>query len=224
MMVLRRDKFQRVYDLRERVLPNWDDTQVPTLEECILYFTLKSVQALGIARPDWVADFYRLPKASVARAIKTLLSEGKLCEISVEGWPEPALIPAETVEWLAEGSVDLTPTFTTLLTPFDTLIWDRKRARQMFNYDFSIECYLPAPKRKYGYYLLSVLHRGRLVARLDAKAHRQAGIFEVKSFYWEADVQPNTEMLAEIRSSVQSCADWHHTPQVKYPDSSLLLP
>jgi len=68
-----------------------------------------------------------------------------------------------------------------------------------------------------------VLHRGRLVARLDAKAHRQAGIFEVKSFYWEADVQPNTDMLAEIRSSVQSCADWHHTPLVKYPDSSLLL-
>jgi uncharacterized protein YcaQ len=219
MMVARREKFQRVYDLRERLLPGWSDANVPTLEECVHYFTLKSVQALGISQPEWVADFYRLPKASVAKAIQKLLAEGALSQVKVESWAEPALIPAETVGVLTNESAGLTPTFTTLLSPFDTLIWDRKRARQMFNYDFSIECYLPAPKRKYGYYLLSVLHRGRLVARLDAKAHRQEGIFEVKSFYWEDGIKPTPEMLAEIRAALQSCADWHKTPTLKIPDS-----
>jgi uncharacterized protein YcaQ len=220
MMVARREKFQRVYDLRERVLPGWSDEAAPSLEECMHYFTLKSVRALGIALPDWVADFYRLSKVSVAKAIQKLLAEGALTQVKVEGWAEPALIPAETATILAnESSASLTPTFTTLLSPFDTLIWDRKRARQMFNYDFSIECYLPAPKRKYGYYLLSVLHRGKLVARLDAKAHRQEGIFEVKSFYWEEGVTPTTEMLEEILAAIQSCADWHKTPKVHLPDS-----
>jgi Uncharacterized protein conserved in bacteria len=219
LMVARREKFQRVYDLRERVLPNWHDDNVPTLEECVHFFTRTSVQALGIAQRDWVADFYRLPKASVAKAIEKLLAEGALSEIQVEGWAEPALVPSETLTLLEDPAVNLTPTFTTLLSPFDTLIWDRKRARQMFDYDFSIECYLPAPKRKYGYYLLSVLHRGRLVARLDAKAHRQEGRFEVKSFYWEAGVTPTPDMLSDIRAAMQSCADWHKTPELCLPDS-----
>jgi hypothetical protein len=223
MMVARRDKFQRVYDLRERVLPGWSDDQVPSLDESIRYFTLKSVQALGITQSAWVPDFYRLPKVATARAIQRLLSEGQITEINVEGWAEPALVSAEARELLIEHPMELAPTFTTLLSPFDSLIWDRKRAREMFNYDFSIECYLPAGKRKYGYYLLSVLHRGSLVARLDAKAHRQEGIFEVKSFYWEPQVQTNPLMLDEIRTAIQNCADWHKTPEVRYPESTTIF-
>lgn len=217
MMVARRDKFQRVYDLRERVLSHWSDDQVPALEETIRIFVLRSVQALGVAQNSWVADYYRLPKAAVVRAIQALLQEETLAEIEVEGWPEPGLITAETKNRIDSGLTMMQPSLTTLLSPFDSLIWDRKRAHQLFDYDFSIECYLPAHKRKYGYYLLTVLYRGALVARLDAKAHRKEGVFEVKSFYWEPQVTVSEEMVAEIRAAIQRCADWHRTPEVKLP-------
>jgi len=217
MMVVRRDKFQRVYDLRDRVLAAWSDDAVPSLEETMRYFTLQSVRALGVCQSGWVADYYRLPKAAAAKALRTLLADGAVSEINVESWPEPALVSTEVKARLDADTTSLQPTLTTLLSPFDSLIWDRKRAHQLFDYDFSIECYLPAQKRKYGYYLLSVLHHGALVARLDAKAHRKEGVFEVKSFYWEPGLTPSDEMRAEIRAAVQRCADWHRTPELRLP-------
>lgn len=87
----------------------------------------------------------------------------------------------------------------------------------MFNYDFSIECYLPKTKRKYGYYLLSALYRGSLVARLDVKAHRQEGVFEVKALYWEHGLEVTQTMRDEVISTIQNCATWHNTPQLILP-------
>ena len=81
---------------------------------------------------------------------------------------------------------------TTLLTPFDPLIADRSRTREVFDFDFAIECYLPAAKRRYGYFCLPLLWRGQLVGRVDAKAHRQAGRFEVKTLYLEPGFTPET--------------------------------
>ncbi len=220
MMVARRQKFQRVYDLRQRVLPDWTDDRAASLDEALQFFVLQSVRSLGVAHPDWVADYFRLSKAQTAQALTALLQQGQVEEISVAGWQQPALIASEVKEQL---SLDLQPTLTTLLPPFDSLIWDRKRTRQLFNYDFSIECYLPAAKRKYGYYLLTLLYRGRLVARLDAKAHRQEGRFEIKAFYWELGVVVDDEMSAEVQAAIQRCADWHLTPDVVYPAPSPFL-
>jgi uncharacterized protein YcaQ len=219
LMVLRREKFQRVYDLRERVQPDWQDADTASLDEAMRFFTLKSIQAMGIAHPDWVADYYRISKAHAKKAAAELLAQGAVSEINVEGWAAPALISPESLALLDHAPTDLKPTCTTLLSPFDSLIWDRKRTRQMFNYDFSIECYLPAPKRKYGYYLLSVLYRGELVARLDVKAHRKEGFFEVKSLYWEAGVTVTEEMRSEVIAAVQRCANWHKTPELHLPVS-----
>ena len=220
LMIVRRDKFQRVYDLRERVYPGWKDEQAPSLEETLEYFALKTIHALGVAQPGWVADYYRLTKTQAAQTIKSLLAKGKIAEVTVAGWPEPALISNVANELVSGNLAAIVPTHTTLLSPFDALIWDRKRTQALFNFDFSIECYLPAAKRKYGYYLLPVLYRGALVARLDAKAHRKEGIFEIKSFFWEPDTAVNSEMVEEIRSAIQHCALWHQTPQARYPDSS----
>jgi len=223
IMVLRREKFQRVYDLRERVRPDWSDANAPSLVDTIRYFVLTSIQALGIARPDWVADYYRLMKAESAYAIQELLQSGEIREIVVEGWQEPCLIAAELYQQVMDGQINWQSQRTTLLCPFDPLIWDRKRTRQLFNYEFAIECYLPASKRKYGYYLLSVLHHGQIVARMDVKAHRKEGIFEVKGFFWEPGYTPAESDRQEIHDAIQHCADWHRTPQVKYSGKQSLL-
>jgi uncharacterized protein len=215
LMIARRDKFQRVYDLRERVNVGWSDSDVPNLDETMRFFVSESVRALGIARPEWVADYFRLARKPVDKAIKELLEEGVLNEVSVEAWPEPALMLKKNLPLIDSRKHDLTPTHTALLTPFDSLIFDRKRTKQLFDFDFTIECYLPPAKRKYGYYLVPILHRGRLVARADVKANRQAGVFEVKGLFWEPGLGHDERMLTEVRDAIQRCANWHGTPEVK---------
>lgn len=216
LMVRRRENFQRVYDLRERVLPGWDDTRAPSPEEVYRKLVERTVHALGIARPAWVWDYFRLNKVKVAAAIKELAREGRLREVAVEGWEEPALLHPERIEQ-ARAALDggLEATHTTLLTPFDALISDRKRALQLFNFDYSIECYLPPAKRKYGYFALPLLHRGAFAGRLDAKAYRKEGFFEVKSLYLEEGVTPGEELAAAVAGAIRRCAAWHATPEVR---------
>lgn len=215
LMITRRDKFQRVYDLRERVLQGWDDSGVPTMEDTLCALTLKSIQCMGIARPAWVADYFRLPKEVVKATLKDLERRDLIRAIEVEGWAEPALVSTEQTA-LVQAAMDgtLQATCTTLLPPFDSLIWDRARTRQLFNFDFALECYLPAPKRIYGYYLLSILHRGELVGRLDAKANRQEGRFEVRTLYLEPAVKVDDELINSIAETLCRCANWHKTPWV----------
>ena len=98
---------------------------------------------------------------------------------------------------------------------FHRLIWDRARLREMFGFDYSIECYVPAAKRRYGYFVLPILHRGRLIGRLDAKAHRAEGVFEVKALFLEDDVNPSPRMLNEVAQSIAATAAWHGTPKVR---------
>jgi uncharacterized protein YcaQ len=103
---------------------------------------------------------------------------------------------------------------TTLLSPFDPVVWDRQRIRELFGFDYRIECYTPAPKRRYGYFTLPILHRGALIGRLDPKAHRKDGIFEVKALYIEPGVDPDEDLALELAAALRSCAAWHGTPDV----------
>ncbi len=215
LYVIRRDNFQRVYDLHERVMPDWDDSKLPPMDEVYRQLILKTIHILGAARSSWLSDYYRIHKKVVADFLPELVSSGKVREVPVEGWDESALYLPED-EPLLTAAVDgwLVANHTTLLSPFDPLIWDRERTRQVFNFDFSIECYLPKEKRKYGYFLLPILHNGELVGRLDAKAHRKEKVFEVISLYLEKSVTPNQEMASAVGRAIQECAAWHQTPQV----------
>lgn len=215
LMISRRVHFQRVYDLRQRVHPEWDDSSAPPLEETIRVLTLKTITALGITLPRWVADYYRLPKNLVQQAVAELQQEQKVDQVTVEGWTEPALVASDRINDLQDAvSGKLQPTLTTLLSPFDALIWDRARTSIMFNFDFTIECYLPAARRNYGYYLLPILYRGNLVGRVDVKAHRREGVFEIKSLFLEPSAPCGQELARDLASAVQNCANWHKTPKV----------
>jgi uncharacterized protein YcaQ len=101
-----------------------------------------------------------------------------------------------------------------LLSPFDPVVWDRARASAMFDFDYTLECYTPAPKRRYGYFVLPILRRGRLVGRLDAKAHRADGMFEVKALYLEPETKIGDDLVADLAAAIQACANWHQTPRV----------
>jgi hypothetical protein len=215
LMVARRDNFQRVYDMTERILPNWNDDHVPPLDEVYRRMIHKTVLALGVARPSWVADYYRLKKKVIPPLLEMMLESGDLRQINIEGWVEPALfVPENETLLLSAASGKLKADHTTLLSPFDPLTWDRERARQLYNFDFVIQCYTPASKRQYGYFPLPILHNGELVGRLDAKAHRKERIFEVKTLYLEDGVIPTHELTVALGQAIQRCADWHQTPRV----------
>jgi hypothetical protein len=216
LMVARREKFQRIYDLRERVRPEWDDRLTPSLEEAHRSLTLKAVHCLGVALPNWVPDYFRLPKRGTLERLDQLTASGELLPIAIDGWDSPAYLHPERLP-LVEAALrgDLQPSLTTLLSPFDPLVWDRARAKALFGFDYTIECYLPAEKRRYGYFSLPILHQGALVGRVDAKAYRKEGIFEVRSLYLEPGVEPTQELAAALAAALQRCADWHATPQVK---------
>ena len=135
--------------------------------------------------------------------------------VSSEGWQQPAYIHPDNLA-LAEAAASgaLVPELTTLLSPFDPLVWDRARALAMFNFDYRIECYTPAPKRRYGYFTLPILRRGQLIGRLDPKAHRKEGRFEVKALHLEPGIPASDELAHDLAGALRDCASWHETPLV----------
>jgi uncharacterized protein YcaQ len=223
LMIARRQNFQRVYDLRERVLPSWHDDQLPPVEEVRREQALKAVRALGITTARWVADYFRTGKRETLDTVSALAREGALLTAEVVGWEEPALFHPENRRLLKEAvSGRLKPELTTLLSPFDPLVWDRARARAVFGFDYRLECYTPEPKRRYGYFVLPILRRGEFVGRLDAKAHRKEGVFEVKSVHLEQGVDVCDELLSDVAAAIRECAVWHRTPEVAVRQSGQL--
>ncbi len=214
LMVARREKFQRVYDLRERVRPGWDDQNTPSIEEVHRQLTLKTVRALGIATARWVPDYFRLTKRGNEERLAALVNEKELIEVEIDSWKDPAYLHPEHLPTLERALYgDLQPTLSTLLSPFDPLIWHRERAKQLFGFDYALECYLPASNRRFGYFSLPFLYRGNLIARLDTKVNRSEGNFEVKGLFLEGGVAIQDDWILELAQVLNRCAEWHEASQ-----------
>jgi hypothetical protein len=215
LMVSKRDNFQRVYDLRERVYP--DSFTLPHVSRADAHdqFVLDTIKALGVTKSEWIANYYRLKHNDVKAALKRLENEDQLMRVAVQGWKKPAYVHPDNfslVEAAAAG--DIPRSKTTLLSPFDPLVWDNRRLLDLFGFDYKIEFYFPAEKRKYGYFSLPILYNNMLIGRLDPKAHLKEGIFEVKSFHLERDVILDDALVGEVKRVLKACAVWHQTPRV----------
>jgi uncharacterized protein len=218
LMVARRERFQRVYDLGERVMARMgvepaakelDENEVKRI------LLLQSVKALGITQARWIADYYRTRPRHSDADLDELVGADELIRVGVHGWENPAYVHRDHAGLLRQAvSGKLRATHTTLLSPFDPVVWDRERASAMFGFDYRIECYVPEAKRRFGYFVLPILHRGAIVGRLDAKAHRSEGMFEVKSLHFEADVEVNSRLIEAVARAIQACAIWHQAPKV----------
>ena len=210
LMIARRESFQRVYDLRERVLPSWDDAQAPEYPVAVRELIRKAIKALGVATNTWAANYFYIKKTEAAAAIEQLLLEGAIFPVNIEGVKGgPFFVHADNAPLLEAALADQLPaTHTTILSPFDPLISDRGRARDLFDFDYSIECYTPAPKRKYGYFILPILHRGQLVGRLDAKAWRKEGRLQVISLFLEPGARVSRGLTRALAKSLRAYASW----------------
>jgi uncharacterized protein YcaQ len=219
LMISRRENFHRVYDLRERVLanalPDWEDALAPNEQEVRRTLALKAVRALGVAVARWVPDYFRTPKKGAAVFLEALADEGSLVRATIEEFDEPAYVHPDNAELAEEILSSGSPSsVTTLLSPFDPVVWDRVRTLELFGFDYKIEVYTPAARRRYGYYSLPILHDGALVGRLDAKAHRKQDIFEIKAIHLEPGILPSGGLVASIAGALRGCAEWHGTPEI----------
>ncbi len=182
LMVHDRLRFERRYDLAERVLPPGLDLSEPTPHEAAVELAVLAARALGVGTAADLADYFRLRPEHAGPALAEALSSGRLQQVTVQGWAKPAFMePGTPVPRRAEHAP-------VLLSPFDSLIWSRQRAERLFGFRYRIEVYVPAAKRQHGYYTMPVLADGRLVARVDPKHDRKAGILVLRGLAVEEGV------------------------------------
>ncbi len=210
LMVQYRRKFRRYYNFRERVLPHWDDGWALDKKTARRSLVMKAVHALGVTREDWVATYYYFKKNAVAETLSELLAEELLQSVKVEGWDKPAFVHPDQFG-LIEGARngELQPTHTTLLSPFDPLVSDRDRVLTLFGLDYRMESYVPAKDRMYGYFSLPILYHGRLVGRLDPKAHRKEKRMEIKNIILEPGMAIEDQFVNELEKTLEDFTDWH---------------
>ena len=215
VMVIERRNFQRVYDLTHRVMPDWDDERdLVSQTEAEIIMLDNSARSLGIFREQWLADYYRLKRPALAAWREARAELQQIIAVHVEKlgnlWLHDDLLPL--LERALAGK--LTATHSAVLSPFDPVVWDRKRAEQLFDFSYRLECYTPAPKRQYGYFVLPLLHRGQLVGRMDAKMHRQTGILEVISLWLQEGIKPTTMLQKGLRQAITDFASWQQATRV----------
>ncbi len=183
LMVTRREKFHRIYDLTGRVLPVDVDKTIPSNEELARFHVLRALKAFGIATEKEIADHLQLAmKDEIKTAICTLDAAGEIRQVNIDGqkevnWTQP--------DYLVDCDRPLDKPKIHFLSPFDNLIIQRKRTNRLFDFDYTLECYVPAAKRKWGYFVLPILWGDQLVGRLDPKADRKQKVLIIKSFQFE---------------------------------------
>ena len=207
-----RRRFERLYDLTENSIPS------KVLEKCNLQrhdaqmeLLYRSVVALGIGTEADIRDYFRLSAVEAKAAINGLLEDKRIERVDVEGWQQVAYRTPQTK----------TPrkiSHSTFLTPFDPLVWNRKRLQRLFDFNYRIEIYVPQAKRKYGYYVLPFLHDDRLIARLDMKSDRDKGYLQVLGLWWE-DAVPN-DAPDVLQQELTRLADWLDLEGIKWSRSA----
>lgn len=223
VMVHSRRGGQKVYDLRERVLADsfgeepLASISIPSLEERTRYLARRTLQVLGVTVPSWLRNYFSMAwpegtiegsswRASARALLDELVRTGEAVPVSIEGIKEPAYLDVVRLPDLERLQAGHIPARTTFLSPFDSLIWDRARARALFDYEVCFEAYVVPEKRRYGYYCLAILHQGRLVGRFDPKMDRDEGVLHARALYLEPGVKADATLLDGIAGALRDLA------------------
>jgi len=209
--------FARLYDLPERMLPPEAlAAPTPPEPEARKKLLVLAAGSLGVGTVRDLADYHRQLIPTCRPLISELAEDGRLVPVTVEGWKEPAYLHPEAVlpRWVRARA---------LLSPFDSLVWERPRLERVFGFHYRIEIYTPAPKRHFGYYVLPFLLGDELVARVDLKAERATGVLLVRGAYAEPGV-PEGLVAEELAEELASMAGWLGLDRVEVEPRGDLAP
>lgn len=223
LMVAERKGFQKYYDLTERVLPSDIDTTKPSNDELAKYFVRKALSASGIASETEIMKFMQPGKTTVSdlqvvdrstmkKAIAELCEDNEIVPLAIEG--EKQIINYSLKKTLVNNKNKIGKQIH-FLSPFDNLIIQRERLKRLFNFNYVIECYVPEPKRVYGYFVLPVLYGNKFVARFDPKADRKKNILLINNLVFENNINDYDEILPLFAEKLIEFANFNNCNNIK---------
>jgi uncharacterized protein YcaQ len=218
LMVSKRVHFQRVYDVRERVLPDWVDACPVDPDQARRACLEHAAKALGVFDPRHLT-LYAYMRATPARSlVRSLMEEGVVVPIQGESTAgvRTWMIHRDNLPLLeraADG--DIKTERTTFLSPFDSLFWAWGRDQLLFGFQHRMEFYKPAAQRVHGYFSMPILHRDRLVGRFDPKLDRASGVLRLDALYLEPGVKPDADLVTDVAKAMRDFMAWHGAKELR---------
>ena len=210
LMVAERKGFQKCFDLTERVLPDGTDTRLPSDHERAQFYVLRILASQGVSRPQDIGYMRtitsRFEKYKILPGIRTLLEElkesGTIVEINI----------ADQVYYALHEDASNLPSRLgnkriIILSPFDNLVINREKLSQLFQFNYQIECYVPEPKRQFGYFTLPLLLGDTFIGRMDCKAHRAMSVLVINNIWLEPKVKIDDQLSAKFASAIKAYAE-----------------
>ena len=212
LLITRRDNFQKVFDLTERILPPNINTASPSKNDFAHFLITRHLDAHAIGH---ITEFGYLRKGmgtAIKKAVQEQLEEKKIKPIKIQRRPEVFYVKSN-FETLLDRR--LVASKVKVLSPFDNLVIQRKRILRLFDFDYQLECYVPEKKRNHGYFVLPIVWQGDLTARLDAKADRKKGEFIIKSLILETNLKQHEKFGHYLAKELQNFAEFNRCPNIK---------
>lgn len=216
LMVCDRRGFQKSYDLTERVLPSGVNTTMPTMDEFAAHLLEQQLRCHGVVSLKGLTYLRR--NTELRQAVKTLLdnrvAQGMLQQLQLSSG-EVFFAEAEALD----RSLPRLSNRMVILSPFDNSVIQRERLKTLFNYDYQIECYVPAAKRQYGYFCLPLLYRDAFVGRMDCKAHRKEKLLEIKALHFEPHSFDDEQLLTAFATAISKFCQFQGCDQVSLTEA-----
>jgi uncharacterized protein YcaQ len=218
LMVAERKNFRKYYDLTERVLPAEIDTSEPDKKECAGFLVRRAFKCFGIINEKEIIKYLQpgtardsemqfADKAAIHQAMREAEETGEIIPVHIEGKKDDGyFISAEAFRKKKKGSAARQ---IHLLSPFDNLLIQRARTKTLFDFDYMLECYVPEPKRKYGYFVLPILFGNSFAGRLDAKADRASKTFIINSIHFETGFSSCEEIMKPLTEKIKQMAHFN---------------
>ena len=214
LMISERKNFQKVFDLTERVLPSEVDKSVPSPEEMARYLIRMTIKAHGFANEKEICYLRKKVRPTVRKVIKEMLEAGELIELIIKS--ETSIIYYSFPHILDNLPLKSGKKHLHVLSPFDNTVIQRARLENIFGYEYQIECYVPKPKRKYGYFCLPILFGDQFIGRLDAKADRKSGTFILHSLWLENNIPPLEKWVKVLAVQLKNLAHFTSCEKLEY--------
>ena len=216
LMISGRQGFQKIYDLPERIIPDTVDQSFPDQDEYAQFLVERSLHGLGLATIPEMTYLRRGMSKLVAAIVDKMVEKGRLIPVQVQGLPNQKYYALEGIQKLINNRVTKQMH---ILSPFDNLLIQRKRTLELFGFDYQIECYVPRPKRKHGYFSLPILYGDRFIARMDSKADRKKKMFHVFNLASEDGVNWDEKLVQEFELALKEFMEYNQCHSIQIHDS-----